>query len=75
MAVGKRGSGKSYFISNLLTWLNFDRILLISPTFESNYSQFKHLNIDPNDIFDPDDPEVVQKIINANNNDHNGLQF
>ena len=62
LAVGKRGSGKSYFISNLLNWLNFDRILIISPTFESNYSQFKKLGVEPNDIFDPDDPEVVAKI-------------
>ena len=62
LAVGKRGSGKSYFISNLLNWLNFDRILIISPTFESNYSQFKKLGVEPGDIFDPDDPEVVAKI-------------
>ena len=73
LAVGKRGSGKSYFISNLLKWLNFDRILLISPTFESNYSQFKHLNIDPTDIFDPDDVEVVEKIINIVNTERDDL--
>jgi hypothetical protein len=62
LAVGKRGSGKSYFISNLLNWLEFDRILIISPTFQSNYSQFKKLGVQPNDIFDPDDLEVVSKI-------------
>ena len=73
LAIGKRGAGKSYFISNLMTWLNFDRILLISPTAESNYSQFKHLNIDPNDIFDPDDAEVVQKIINIVNQERDDL--
>jgi hypothetical protein len=62
LAVGKRGSGKSYFISNLLNWLKFDRILIISPTFESNYSQFKKLGVEAHDIFDPDDLDVVAKI-------------
>ena len=60
--VGARGRGKSFFVSNLLGWLKFDRIFIISPTFESNQSQFKHLNIQPEDIFDPDDPLVVEKI-------------
>jgi len=73
LAVGKRGSGKSYFISNLLNWLNFDRILMISPTFESNFGQFKHLNIDPNDVFDPDDPDVIQKIIDIGNAERDDL--
>lgn len=63
LAVGKRGSGKSFFISNLLGWLGFDRVIIVSPTYESNYSQFKHLNIDDSDKLDPDDPQVVQKII------------
>lgn len=73
LAVGKRGSGKSYFLSNLLRWLNFDRILIISPTFESNFSQFKHLNIQPEDIFDPDDPDVIAKIIAVGNQERDDL--
>ena len=61
LVVAKKGFGKSYFLSNLLKWLKFDRIIVISPTFESNMSQFKHLNIQPEDVFDPDDPDVIQK--------------
>jgi hypothetical protein len=70
---GARGRGKSYFVSNLLKWLNFDRIFIISPTYESNQSQFKHLNINPEDIFDPDDPEVVQKIVALGNAERDDL--
>ena len=61
--VGARGRGKSFFVSNLLGWLKFDRIFVISPTFESNQSQFKHLNIQPG----PDDKEVVEKIVALGN--------
>ncbi len=63
LAVGKRGSGKSFFIANLLGWLPIDRTIIVSPTYESNFSQFKHLNIAREDILDPDDPQVVEKII------------
>ena len=59
--VGARGRGKSFFVSNLPKWLNFDKIFIIFPTFEGNFSQFKHLNIDPEDIFDPDDPLEAEK--------------
>jgi len=73
LACGKRGSGKSYFISNLMNWLKFDRILLISPTTESNHSQFKRLNINPEDIFDPDDPEIINKVIAIGNKERDDL--
>lgn len=65
LAVGKRGSGKSFFIANLLNWLKFDRILIVSPTFESNYSQFKRLGVSPDDILDPDDPQVVERLLSV----------
>jgi tRNA A37 threonylcarbamoyladenosine biosynthesis protein TsaE len=61
LAVAKKGYGKSYFLSNLLKWLKFDRIIVISPTFESKESQFKHLSINTEDVFDPDDPDVIKK--------------
>lgn len=63
LATGKRGSGKSYFLANLLSWLEFDRIIIVSPTYQSNYGQFKHLNIKDEDKLDPDQPSVVEKII------------
>jgi hypothetical protein len=73
LAVAKKGSGKSFFISNLLGWLNFDRVLIISPTFDSNFSQFKHLNIDKDDVYDPDDPQVVQKVEGIVNGERDDL--
>lgn len=60
LLVGKRGSGKTFLASHLLRWLGFDKIILVSPTFESNQSQLKGLPITDN--LDPDDPDVVQKI-------------
>ena len=71
--VGYRGRGKSFFVANLLSWLKYDRIFFISPTFESNQSQFKHLNIQPDDIFDPDDPSVVEKIVALGNAERDDL--
>lgn len=73
LLVGKRGSGKSFLATNLLKWLRFDRILLISPTFESNQGQFKTLNIDPEDVFDPDDPNVIDKIVAIGNQERDDL--
>ena len=60
--VGARGRGQSFCVSNLLKWLNFDGNFIMYATFESNASQFKHLNINPDDTFDPDDPLVVETI-------------
>ena len=73
LLVGKRGSGKSFFASNLLDWLDFDRIIIVSPTYDSNYAQFKRLGVAKEDIFDPDDPQVVQKIINIVNTERDEL--
>lgn len=60
LLVGKRGSGKTFMASHLMKWLEFDRIILVSPTFDSNQAQLKGLPI--TDVLDPDDPQVVQKI-------------
>jgi len=73
LAVAKRGSGKSFFISNLLHWLDFSRISIISPTFESNYQQFKSLGVKGQDIFDPDDPQTPQAIIDLVNGERDDL--
>lgn len=73
LLVGKRGSGKSFFASNLLDWLDFDRIIIVSPTYDSNYAQFKRLGVAKEDIFDPDDPQVVQKIIHIVNTERDEL--
>jgi len=73
LAVAKKGYGKSYFLSNLIKWLKFDRIIVISPTFESNLSQFKHLNIQNDDVMDPDDLDVIQKTTNIVNQERDDL--
>jgi len=53
--------------------LDFDRILIISPTYESNYAQFKRLGVAQDDIFDPDDPAVVQKVVDIVNAERDDL--
>ena len=68
LLVGKRGSGKSVGATNMLRMLketgSMDRILVISPTFNSNKALMKKLDIKETDIFtDPDDPSIVQQIV------------
>lgn len=38
-------------------------MLLISPTYQSNIPQYEGLPLDPSDVFTPDDPEAIEKII------------
>jgi len=68
LAVGKRQSGKSVLITNYLRMMKqadrADRILVISPTIASNKALLDSLNVEDDDVFDPDDKEVVEKIIN-----------
>jgi len=65
---GRCGSGKSVAATNLLRMYketdSMDRIIVISPTFNSNKSLMKELNIREEDIFnDPDDPSLPQRIV------------
>lgn len=62
LAVAKSKGGKTFFITHLLNWLKFDLVAVITPTFESNSGQFKKMNVQPEHVFDPDDPDVVAKI-------------
>ena len=69
VVIGKRGSGKSVFVSNALRMFKeakcLDRILIISPTFGSNKQILNNLDIDlDDDVFeDPDDPTLPERII------------
>jgi hypothetical protein len=68
IACGKRGSGKSVAITNLLRMYKetktMDRIFIISPTFNSNKKLMKELDVKEEDVFiDPDEPGLVQKIV------------
>lgn len=49
-------------MANMIRMLPFDRVLVISPTFDSNREILKDLKIDRGDVFDPEDPEVVKKV-------------
>lgn len=62
LAIGKSKSGKTFFLSHLLKWLEFDIVCAITPTYESNSGQFKKMGVRPEHVFNPDDPEVVSKI-------------
>jgi len=44
--------------------LKYDVVISITPSgsFESNHAQYKRLNIQPEHVYSPDDPQVVQKI-------------
>lgn len=62
--IGKRGSGKSVAMTNLVRMLNYDILYVISPTFKSNSLLLKELDIDPDNVFDnPDDTSCVDEII------------
>ena len=62
LAVAKSKGGKTFFVTHLLEWLNFDIVAVVTPTYESNSGQFKKMNVLPEHVFNPDDPDVVSKI-------------
>ena len=72
--IGARGSGKGVAMANMIRMLPFDRLLIISPTIHSNKEILKDLKIDPEDCFDPDDRDVVQKIIKIGNQEVQDLE-
>ena len=61
---GKRGAGKGVATTHLIKALKFDRLFIISPTFESNSELMNQFNnIDPDDIYsDLDDKDILKKI-------------
>lgn len=61
IAVGKRASGKSTAIINLIEKMKFDYTIAVSPTMQSNKELMDRLNIEH--VFeDVDDPNVIDKI-------------
>ena len=67
LCVAKKQSGKTRFITNLLYQLKqakcMDRIFWISDTASSNRKMLENLDIRPEDVISPNDPDVVEKII------------
>lgn len=61
IAVGKRASGKSTAIVNLIEGMKFDYTIAVSPTMNSNKELMDRLNIEH--VFeDVDDPNVIDSI-------------
>ena len=61
--VGKRQSGKTTAMVNLIEQMVYDRVLIVSPTMKSNKELLDRLNISAADIFeDCDDASLVDKI-------------
>ncbi len=66
VVLGKRGAGKSVYVANYLRMLQqegkADRIIVISPTINSNKALLESLHIDEDDCFDPSDKKVIPKV-------------
>jgi hypothetical protein len=61
IAVGKRASGKSTAIINLIERMKFDYCIAVSPTMNSNKELMDRLKIE-HTFEDVDDPNVIDKI-------------
>ena len=61
VAVGKRASGKSTAIINLIERMGFDYCIAVSPTMNSNKELMDRLKIE-HTFEDVDDPNVIDKI-------------
>jgi hypothetical protein len=59
--VGKRASGKSTAIINLIERMKFDYCIAVSPTMNSNKELMDRLKIE-HTFEDVDDPNVIDKI-------------
>ncbi|MDB0053661.1 hypothetical protein N9F40_01355 [bacterium] len=67
LCVAKKQSGNTFFLSNLLYQLKqagcMDRIFCLSDTFDSNKKMLENLDIRPEDILSPNDPDAIDKIV------------
>jgi len=63
IAVGKRQSGKTTAVVNLVERMGYDYVIMVSPTVKSNKELIERLKLQDDHIFeDCDDPGVVDKI-------------
>jgi len=68
IANGKRGSGKSIAITNLIRMYKEElgsdlRCIIVSPTFGSNYKLLSELGINREDVFEETDDDIPSKLI------------
>jgi len=61
VTIGKRNSGKTTAMINLIENMNYDYAIVISPTMQSNKELMERLNV-RHTFDDPDDPSVVDNI-------------
>lgn len=66
LCVGKRGSGKSVAVVNLIKKMNYDIIILISPTAKSNATLLSMLDIDINNCYDDLEDLTIMDQIKSN---------
>jgi len=75
IAVAKRGGSKTTSLVNLIEKLPFDRIFVISPTYQSNLNLMERLKCDPGDVYDdPNDITCLQKIHDSINQERDDLE-
>jgi hypothetical protein len=78
IANGKRGSGKSIAITNLIRMYKEElgsdlRVIVVSPTFGSNYKLLSDLGIDRADVFEEPDDDVPAKLIKIANDERDAF--
>jgi len=61
VVIGKRNSGKSVAIVNLIEKMGFDYTILVSPTASSNKELMERLNVE-HTFDDPDDLSIIDEI-------------
>jgi hypothetical protein len=78
IANGKRGSGKSIAITNLIRMYKEElgsdlRVIVVSPTFGSNYKLLSELGINREDVFEEPDDDVPAKLIKIANDERDAF--
>lgn len=75
VANAKRGGSKTTSIVNLMERLPFDRIFVVSPTYNSNLNLMSRLKVASEDIYDdPDDITCLDKIKQAIEQERDDLE-
>ncbi len=78
IGVGKRGSGKSIAITNLIRMYKEElgsdlRCIIVSPTFGSNYKLLSELGINREDVFEEPDDDIPSKLIRIADDERDAL--
>lgn len=75
IANAKRGGSKTTSIVNLMERLPFDRIFVVSPTYNSNLNLMSRLKVNFEDVYDdPDDISCLDKIHQAIEKERDDLE-